>query len=215
MNGSRLLYLIVITLTRIFVKIFYRHKTFGSHNFQSKRAIIVSNHTSYLDPPLVAASAPENIHFLARSTLFRSIFGGFISALNAHPIKRGGVNISAVKDICKLVKRGKKVLIFPEGKRSKDGGLLPLQPGVGIIASLSAADIIPVYIEGAYDIWSSSRGFPKLFGKTTAVIGQPITWSGFSKMDKKEAQVKIVKAISSKLSSLEKWSKEGKTGIIP
>ena len=97
----KLLYRVVLRIAFIIFKALYKMKVHGKKHIIKGGAIIAPNHTSYLDPPIVAAACPEEIHFLARQTLFQNVFGKFISALNAHPVEKKTTNLSVLK----LVKR--------------------------------------------------------------------------------------------------------------
>ena len=83
--------------------------------------IIACNHQSYLDPPLVAAAYKGEIHFLARKTLFKGLFGKLIAAVNAVPVNQSGADLASMKTIINEVKKGNRVLMFPEGTRTTDG----------------------------------------------------------------------------------------------
>ena len=58
---------------------------------------------------------------------------------------------------------GSNAIIFPEGARSRDGGLLPLKKGVIKIAKDTGISILPIYIEGGFEIYPRHEKFPKLF----------------------------------------------------
>src|SRR5271167_3814145 len=118
-----MLYWIVIRLARFFAKILYRHKVYGREHILSEAAILASNHVSFLDPPILSLSCPEDVYFLARKTLFNGLFGKFIYALNARPVSAGSANLEVFRQIANLLGEGKKVILFPEGTRSTDGKL--------------------------------------------------------------------------------------------
>src|SRR5579862_220837 len=81
------LYRMVLCLAWCFFKIFYRHKVYGLEHYYPNAAIISSNHCSHYDPPILAISWPEEVHFLARETLFKNpMFGWLIHKLNARPV---------------------------------------------------------------------------------------------------------------------------------
>lgn len=208
-------YTFVITVIRLVFKIFYRLRVFGREHYPEGGAIIAPNHVSYLDPPIVAAASPEEVHFLARETLFRSLFGRFIAALNSHPVQGNANNVKAIKTICGLLKKGYKVLLFPEGTRSKDNVLGEIKPGIGMLVSRSETAIVPVYVHGTFRAWDRNRKWPRLFGRTAVVFGSPIQWEDYRDMDKKEAQVLIAKRLGRALGELRKWYESGAVGIPP
>lgn len=208
-------YFFVINLTRFIFKVFYRMRVYGLEHYCKGGAILAPNHVSYFDPPIVAAASPENIHFLARETLFRSWFGKMITALNSHPVQGNANNLKAIKTICGLLKKGYKVILFPEGTRSKDNTLGEIKPGIGMLVSRSETAIIPVYVHGTYKIWPRTSKFPRLFGRTAVVFGSPIRWEDYADMDKKEAQELIALRLTTALEELRKWYEAGAEGNPP
>lgn len=214
-RGVKFLYRITLFSAWLFVKIFYRHRVYGLEHFYPRGAIIAANHTSFLDPPLVSISWPEEVHFLARDTLFKGWFGKLIRAVNAHPVSGEASDIGVFRTISQLLNEGKKIIIFPEGKRSFDGELGPIKPGIGMLISRTQSAIVPAYVSGAYKVWSRHRKLPKLWGKTVCVFGTPIQWHEFAHLEKKEAQEAIAKKLAESLLGLKKWLENGAKGIPP
>lgn len=215
MKKPTFLYRTVIFLVKWFFRIFYRHKVYGLEHYVQGSALIAANHVSLFDPPAIAISCPGEIHFLARQTLFKSLFGKFITALNSHPVQKEATNLRVMKDICVLLKEGKKVLIFPEGTRSKNNVLQEIKPGIGLIVSKSESAIQPAYVHGTFQAWNRDQKFPKLWGKTAVVFGAPIHWSDFADMDKKEAQELIAIRLTRSLKELRNWYESGAQGTPP
>ncbi len=216
MRPIKLLYRLVIFLAWFFAKLLYRHKVYGLEHYYPRGAIIAANHASHLDPPLVSISWPEEVHFLARESLFRPFgFGALIRALNSHPVSGKAGDAAVFRTICNLLEEGKKVILFPEGTRTADGNLGPVKPGIGMLVLRSKAAVIPTYLFGTYKLWSRHRRFPKLFGKTACVFGSPICFEEFSHLDKKEAQEAIGKRLEAAILALKKWLEDGAKGIPP
>lgn len=178
----------------------YHLKVEGYENLPKGGCIIAPNHTSFLDPPLLAASLPHEIHYLARSTLFQNrLLRWLISRLNALPVSGNAQDARLLKQVYKLLRRGEKVVIFPEGFRSADGTLKPLEKGAALIGWKIGCPIVPAYIEGTFEIWPRSKKFPKLWGHTRCIFGQPIDPSQFSSLDKKEALKQITETLEKSL----------------
>ena len=215
MKKPTLLYRFVIFMVKLIFKVLYRHKVYGLEHYPSGSALIAANHSSFLDPPAIAISCPGEIHFLARQTLFKSHFGKLITALNSHPVQKEATNLRVMKDICVLLKEGKKVLMFPEGTRSKNNVLKEIKPGIGLLLSKSESAIVPTYVHGTFDIWNRDRKYPKLWGKTTVVFGTPIEWSDYVDMDRKEAQEHVAQRLTQSLGELRKWVESGAEGTPP
>jgi cytidylate kinase len=216
LSGVKILYRFVLFSAWTLAKVLYRHKVYGLEHFYPRGAILASNHTSFLDPPLLSISWPEEVHFLARQSLFHNrFFGAFIRAINSHPVSGDAGDVAVFRTICDLLEEGKKVVLFPEGTRSLDGALQPMKPGIGLLLSRTKAAVIPAYLDGPYRIWSRHRKFPKLFGKTTCVFGSPITWDSFSHLGKREAHEAITQKLSESITALKTWLENGANGIPP
>ena len=209
-------YRLIIFLVRLFFSLFYRHKVYGADHFCAGGAIVAPNHVSNFDPPLVAISAPEEVHFLAKEELFKNLlFGKLIRSLNAHPVKGGAGDIAVLKMICQLLNEGKKILLFPEGKRADSDQLGPLKPGITLLVTRSKAAVIPTYVHGTFTAWNRSRRFPKLWGKTACVFGTPIYYSAFEHLEKKEAQEAFTQKLTSSILQLKEWYLNGALGKPP
>lgn len=157
--------------------------------------LIVSNHESYFDPPLVGTAYPNALYFLARKTLFRSVGGWLYPKLNAIPVDQDNPDIASLKTIIKLLNKGESVLIFPEGSRTLDGNLQPAQAGTGFIIAKTQVPVQPVRIFGARE--ALKRGSKKVtFSPMTVVIGEPI---GFSEKERQARGKAAYQALSDKV----------------
>lgn len=212
---TSIIYFLILSVTKLIFKLFYNFRVFGKTHWISGGALLAPNHVSFLDPPAVAISCPGSIHFLARDSLFKGFLGLLIKRLNTHPIHQGGANLNLMKKISQLLKEGKKVLLFPEGTRSVDNKVSALQPGLGLLISMSKAAIIPMYINGTFKVWGRGKRFPKPWGKIAVVIGSPILWGDYASMDKKKAQSLITQRLEASLELLRKWYEEGAKGTPP
>lgn len=138
-------------------------------------ALVLSNHQSNLDPPLIGLACQRRLNYLARTTLFSSrAFRLLVAALDAIPIDREGTGLGGLKETLKRIKRGECVLVFPEGTRTPDGEVHAIKPGFCAIARRGGVPLVPVALDGAYDAWPRQRNLPR-----PAVIhvhwGQPIS----------------------------------------
>lgn len=123
--------------------------------------LIAPNHQSYLDPVLVGMAFHRPIHYLARDSLFRTPgFGHLLRAVNSHPVKRGRLDIAAVRTVVNILRSGEPLLMFAEGTRSPDGRLGRFHPGVGNIAARCGVPVLPVCIEGAFECWPRTKRLP-------------------------------------------------------
>ncbi len=201
---------------RGYFRLFHRFSVYGVDAPYPGKAILAPNHTSFLDPPIMGAAWPEEIHFLARASLFRpAIWGWFLSKLNSHPIQGTAQNIESFRLICQLLEEGKKVVIFPEGERSPTGQLLPIKSGVAMLALRMHCPIIPVYIGGAFEAWPRHKRWPKLGSSIVCVFGQPIFPITSEEINKKQMQEILSKQLQKKLEELRLWYEAGAQGTPP
>jgi len=203
-------------IVRAFLKCLYRLKVYGLENVQSSGAIIASSHVSFYDPPIIAASWPQELHFLAREPLFHvPVLSFLIRHLNSHPVSGDQTDIKSFRTLCNLINSGKQVVIFPEGERSYDGEILPMKNGVAMLALRCDAPIVPTYIHGAFEVWDRMKSLPKPWGHFTCVFGTPISPKSFASMPKKEAQLALSKKMGESIAALKKWVEEGSKGTPP
>lgn len=186
-------------------KLLYGHQVHGAENIPHGAAIIAPNHASFMDPPLISVSCPEEIVYLARERLFqRPWFAWLIERLNAYPVTaEGNKNLASFKIVLKFLGENKKVVIFPEGIRSSDGKLRPLKTGVAMIALRADCPVIPVYIAGSFEAWPRFNKYPKLGPKTACVFGKPIYPSSYSHLGKREALEALTQDLEESLKALE------------
>ncbi|MEQ8771185.1 MAG: lysophospholipid acyltransferase family protein [Phycisphaerales bacterium] len=154
----------------------YRYHWRGGRNMPpSGPVLVVANHQSYLDPPIVGVAVPRRMMYVARMGLFNHpVFAAAIRSFGAVPIREEGGDTAAMKAVLGALKRDRPVLIFPEGSRSSDGTVGEFKRGVAVIVKRAKCPVLPVGIEGAHDAWPR-RSRPKLFGKRVAcVVGEPI-----------------------------------------
>jgi len=201
---------------RTYFTLFHGYKVYGAEHSVPGRAILAPNHASFYDPSIVSISLSEEISFLARKTLFSSwIFGSLISSLNAYPVDTSSQDVSSLKLICRLLAEDKKVVIFPEGKRTHDGELQPIKHGIGMLALRAQAPIIPIYIHGTYEVWNRYDKFPKMRGHIACVFGTPIDRRDFEGLDKKAAQEAIAIKVGESIANLKTWYLNGAKGTPP
>lgn len=150
-------------LARLIAVAFFGMRVTGREQLPATgRGLVCSNHQSYLDPVIVGLACDRRLNYLARETLFRSPgFRHLIQWYDAIPIRREGLGIGGLKETLRRLKHGELVLIFPEGTRTTDGNLQPLQPGFCAVARRAKAPLIPIGIRGAYEVWPRHRLLPR------------------------------------------------------
>ena len=174
----------------------YRVRYTGILNIPREGGVlVVSNHQSVLDPPLVVLGSPRRLNFLARDTLFR--FGPFrwlINSLDAIRFDREGMGLGGLKESLRRLKRGEMVLIFPEGTRTADGQIGAFRPGFTALATRSRAAILPVAIEGAYAAWPRGRRLPGP-GRIHIHYGHPILPEQIKGRDPRELLAEVQRRV--------------------
>jgi 1-acyl-sn-glycerol-3-phosphate acyltransferase len=147
----------------------------GRENIPASGPVLVcSNHQSTFDPVLVGLCSDRRMNYLARESLFRIPgFRRLIAYYDAIPIDREGTGLAGIKETLRRLKRGEMVLIFPEGSRTWDGELAPLKPGCLTLARRANAAILPVGIDGAFDVLPRHRTWPRV-AKMAVDLGAPI-----------------------------------------
>jgi len=143
-------------LAELILRLFFRLKVKGWKKIPKQGGLLLaSNHASYLDPPVIAVGVQRReIHFMARSTLFkRGGFGRLISSVNAHPVVRGQGPNQDWELFKGVLKSGGALLVFPEGTRTKNGELQRGKTGFAKLAYMSQMPVYPAYIHGSYAAW--------------------------------------------------------------
>jgi 1-acyl-sn-glycerol-3-phosphate acyltransferase len=167
---------------RLGVLLLFRYRVWGREKVPGRGgALLVSNHQSFFDPVLVAAGLPRQVHYMARESLFRiPLFGWLIRSLNAFPLRLGGGDVRALREAVARLRRGELVLVFPEGTRTPDGRIWPLRRGVGLVARQAQVPVVPVVIEGAFEVWPRQRLCPRP-GRIGVIFGEPVNWEEFGR----------------------------------
>ncbi|MHC4430361.1 MAG: lysophospholipid acyltransferase family protein [Planctomycetota bacterium] len=156
-------------LCRLFCLLFFRVRTYGRENIPAKGPfVLISNHQSYLDPMLCGGPITRRVSFLARESLFTHwLFGRMIASVGAIPLKLGEADISAMRKVIDVLKRGRGACLFPEGTRTYDGRIVPLKSGFGLLCRRGKAPVVPVVIDGAFECWPRHQ---KLFSGGSIVV---------------------------------------------
>jgi 1-acyl-sn-glycerol-3-phosphate acyltransferase len=111
--------------------------------------LVVANHTSVLDPVVLAAVFPRPILFMAKDELFHvPIFGRLLRGAGIIPVRRGRPDRAALQGALAVLREGGVLAVFPEGTRSADGVLRPVHAGAGLLAVRSEAPVLPIAIVG-------------------------------------------------------------------
>lgn len=160
-------------LFRAMARGFYDFRIVGAENLRFEgSAIVAANHVSFLDPPFIGQAFDEPLYFFARKTLFdHPLAGWLLKEWQSIPIDRDKPDTASLKATIRLLKSGKKVLMFPEGTRSPDGSLQPAEAGVGLFLAKTGAPVLPVRIFGTYEAYPRGARFLRP-SSITLVVGR-------------------------------------------
>jgi long-chain acyl-CoA synthetase len=129
--------------------------------------ILVSNHCSYFDAFLLAASLPlricQQIFYMGFEWFFRQpILAWWGRGVRVIPVDMDTYLMRALQASALVLKQGKILCVFPEGERSVDGRVRPFLKGVGILARELKVPVLPAHISGAFETWPRGQSLPKI-----------------------------------------------------
>ena len=184
----------------------------GRHIPATGPALLVSNHESFLDPIAIGLTTTRQLHYLARKTLFRGVFGNFLRRVNCVPVDQEGVAKEGLKTVIALLKEGKAVLVFPEGERTPNGEMLELKPGIQLIIRKTTPPIVPVGIAGAFGAYPRTEKIPRfspLFmpasrGTFAVSVGAPLDGQAYAEKEPAQSLKDLQAAIQAMKDRAEK-----------
>ena len=173
-----MLYACLKPIVRWIGRLWFRLSVVGQDRVPREgQLLLASNHLSVLDPALIGSVMPRELDYMAKTELFRIPgFGPLIRALNAHPVDRSGSDSAALRLALRLLGDGRAVLVFPEGTRGVEGSLQRARAGAGMLAALSGAPVLPVYIQGTGRALPKGAVLPRP-ARVTVAFGEPIRFA--------------------------------------
>jgi 1-acyl-sn-glycerol-3-phosphate acyltransferase len=152
----------------------------------------------------MGAIFPGRLRFLAKAELFEPfIFGSMVRALGATPVLKQDSQSAgaALRAFLKLLDDGENVLLFPEGGRSLDGKLQPLEGGAALIALKSGAPVVPAFVAGTFEAMPPGSKFVKPL-HLSVVVGETIETAEYARLGR-EGRDLLLKKLEEELVSLE------------
>lgn len=142
-----MLYRISVILVHGLLKLFCKLEVKGREAFWAERPfILAANHSSNLDPPLLAVVSPRKIAFLAKKELFANrLFARYLHSVGAIPLSRDKTDLTAIRLSLETLK-SRPLLVFPQGRRSAD--LEAINSGVGFLCKKAKVPVIAARVEG-------------------------------------------------------------------
>jgi 1-acyl-sn-glycerol-3-phosphate acyltransferase len=209
-------WILVRSLVRFFLWVVYRQRCLGRSKVPpSGPAIYVANHQAHYDPPIVGCLVGP-FASLARATLFDTQpWRWILPRLGAIRLHRGRGDAAALRVAIDELNAGGRVLLFPEGARCHDGAVNVFQSGMLVLVKRSGAPVVPIAIEGAFDIWPRTRKYPRLRGRLAARVGHPITAEELLQVPHEEAMERLRRSIDAMRLELRRELRDATGGRFP
>ena len=164
-------YLLVFPVYRLL----FRGRTAGNGNVPMEGAlVVVANHGSHLDPPLLGHALGRPVAFMAKAELFKvPLLGPIIRACGAYPVARGASDREAIRTATDRLEEGWATGVFLDGTRQSDGRVNTPQPGAALLAARAGVPLLPVAIVNSHRALGPN-GAPLRLVPVHVRIGTPI-----------------------------------------
>ncbi|MEQ1898049.1 MAG: AMP-binding protein [Vicinamibacterales bacterium] len=182
LRPRRVAAVVFFAIARLITLTVLRQKVTGLQRLPREGAFIVSpNHQSYLDPFLVWPVLPfdvfRRVFAVGAAEYFQSPFMKWVAAkLNVVPVDPDANLLPGMQAAAQGLRRGRVLMLFPEGERSIDGGVKKFKKGAAILACHLGVPIVPVSITGAHEIWPRNR--PLNWGRVLSWRDRPVIQFG-------------------------------------
>ncbi|MGF1567762.1 MAG: lysophospholipid acyltransferase family protein [Nodosilinea sp.] len=157
------------------LRFYFRGRVYGRERVpMSGKLIVVANHASDFDPPLLSAAVGRPVSYMAKEELFQvPVLRQAITLYGAYPVKRGSADRSAIREALKQLEQGWAVGIFLQGTRTADGRIPDPKIGAALIAAKAQATLLPVSLWGTHQIFPKGSTLPRPVPLTIR-MGDPI-----------------------------------------
>ena len=198
---------VVGAFTRFVLSSLARVRVSGLDNVPaSGPLIVVANHLSNADPPLVAGwltpALGRRMHILAKASLFVPVVGSVLRRVGATPVRAGGSDIEAYRVARDVLDRGDVLCVFPEGTRSRDGLLGEPKPGVAMLATRSGVPVLPVGVSGTDRFLGRGQRLPRIGTRIEMRVGAPFTVQLDASLPRRQAMEAVSKQIMRRIAEL-------------
>lgn len=159
--------------------------------------LVLINHQSFLDPPLVGVALQRPVSYLARDSLFRvPVIGWVLRNTYVMAINRDAPGTASIRTALQRMNDGFLVGLFPEGTRSRDGKVSEFKPGFISMIRRAKVPVYPVGIAGAHEAMPPGgvRFWPQ---KVRVVYGKPLCPDEVSRLSKKGHEDELVAFVRS------------------
>jgi len=160
-----------------------RLKVLGAENLRKLPvAVYASNHTSYMDTPVIFGTLPFQFRILARKELWPIPFiGWYLNRSGQIQIDTGNprASLSSLGVGAKALRAGMSLFVFPEGGRTSNGELRPFLSGAAYLAIRAQVPLVPIALSGVYELLPiHTRHFYPV--ELTLSVGEPIETTGMT-----------------------------------
>ena len=160
-------------------------------------AVYASNHTSYMDTPVIFGSLPFQFRILAKKELWPIAFiGWYLDRSGQIPIDTANphATMSSLSAGVRALRGGMPLFVFPEGGRTADGTLKPFLSGAAYLAIRAQVPLVPIALTGVYDLLPihTRHLYP---GELTVTVGTPIETKGMTVRQTEELNARLREAI--------------------
>jgi 1-acyl-sn-glycerol-3-phosphate acyltransferase len=201
-----------IVLTPI-ILLLYRFRAIDVGNVPEDGPVLIApNHFSFWDHFFVAVLLRREVHFMAKSQLFKPpVIDFIINHGGVFPVRRGQRDEEAFITAHTIFDRGGMVLMYAEGGRSRSGKLGQPKPGIGRLALESGAPVVPVAIHGSEKVRQARRG---ILPKVTVQFGKPVDFGQVDHPTKEQAQEVSEQIFEHVRALYQPLSEQGRRGVL-
>lgn len=177
---------------------YFGGKIYGVENVpQTGGLVIVSNHASYFDPPIVSNCVCRPVAYMAKEELFKiPVLAQAIKLYGAYPVSRGTADRAAIKYALEYLENGWAVGVFLEGTRTRDGRVHDPKRGAALLAAKAKVPLLPVSLWGSEKIVQPGTPIPRKVPLTIRIGKLIATPSSTSKEELEAVTRKCAEAIN-------------------
>ena len=141
---------------------YFKGRIYGAENVpQTGAVIVVSNHASYFDPPIVSSCVRRPVAYMAKEELFKVPVLAQAKLYGAYPVSRGTADRNAIRAALEFLDNGWALGVFLEGTRTTDGRITDPKKGAALLAAKSQAPFLPVSLWGSEQILQPGSSLPR------------------------------------------------------
>jgi len=170
-----LYYLFKFTVVNPVFRTYLRGRVYGSDQVPRRGGlIVVANHASDFDPPILSCCVRRPVSYMAKEELFRvPVLKQAIQLYGAYPVKRGSADRSAIRAAVAQLEQGWAVGIFLQGTRTVDGRIPEPKVGAALVAAKAQVPLLPVSLWGTHRVLAKGAMWPRSV-PVTVRIGSPV-----------------------------------------